>query len=93
MAARRTTFDKLQRERAKKAKAAAKRERRHDRSETPAEMPVSGGGNGVTAAVLLERIANLHTAYDAKEMEFEEFEEEKLELLAQLAALPSDDGH
>jgi hypothetical protein len=92
MAARRTTFDKLQRERAKKAKAAAKRERRHDRSEAPAAVPVSGTVGGVTAAVLLERIANLHTAYEAKEMEFEAFEEEKLELLAQLAALPSDDG-
>ena len=34
MGTQRTTFDKLQRERAKKAKAAEKRERRRTRDET-----------------------------------------------------------
>ena len=36
MGAQRTTFDKLQRDRAKKAKAAAKRQERLDRKRTPA---------------------------------------------------------
>ena len=90
MAAKRTTFDKLQRERAKKAKAAAKRERRLDRSDRPEgdELPRPDGT--VTQAELLHRIQDLHARYENEEVPFEQFEEEKEELLALLAALPSD---
>ena len=90
MAARRTTFDKLQRERARKAKAAAKRERRQDRAAGDESEPTIAGDGETSQAELIERIQILHVAYEAKEMEFEEFEEEKAGLLARLAALPSD---
>ena len=90
MAAKRTTFDKLQRERAKKAKQAAKRERRHDRSDGPADDDRPTAVGTVTQAELLQRIQDLHARYENEQVEFEQFEEEKEELLALLAALPSD---
>jgi spore germination cell wall hydrolase CwlJ-like protein len=89
MATQRTSFTKLQRDRAKKAKAAAKRERRQERaaeakehaddesSETPTEGPIS-------AAELLHEIEVTHQRYEAKLMSYEEFEEKKAELLARL---------
>ena len=91
MATQRTSFTKLQRDRAKKAKAAAKRERRLERSAeartaseendgvegTPAEGPIS-------AAELLHEIEVTHQRFEAKLMSYEEFEEKKAELLARL---------
>jgi len=89
MATQRTSFTKLQRDRAKKAKAAAKRERRleraaeakenaaSDESETPTEGPIS-------AAELLHEIEVTHQRFEAKLMTYEEFEEKKAELLARL---------
>ena len=90
MATQRTSFTKLQRDRAKKAKAAAKRERRLERAaearnptddadgfETSAEGPIS-------AAELLHEIEVTHQRFEAKLMSYEEFEEKKAELLARL---------
>jgi hypothetical protein len=89
MATQRTSFTKLQRDRAKKAKAAAKRERRleraaeakenaaSDESETSTEGPIS-------AAELLHEIEVTHQRFEAKLMTYEEFEEKKAELLARL---------
>jgi hypothetical protein len=89
MATQRTSFTKLQRDRAKKAKAAAKRERRLERaaeakenataddSETSTEGPIS-------AAELLHEIEVTHQRFEAKLMTYEEFEEKKAELLARL---------
>ena len=90
MATQRTSFTKLQRDRAKKAKAAAKRERRleraaearenaasDDESETSTEGPIS-------AAELLHEIEVTHQRFEAKLMTYEEFEEKKAELLARL---------
>jgi hypothetical protein len=89
MATQRTSFTKLQRDRAKKAKAAAKRERRLERaaearenaaatdSETSEEGPIS-------AAELLREIEVTHQRFEAKLMTYEEFEEKKAELLARL---------
>lgn len=89
MATQRTSFTKLQRDRAKKAKAAAKRERRLERSaearenagaddsETSEEGPIS-------AADLLREIEVTHQRFEAKLMTYEEFEEKKAELLARL---------
>ena len=91
MAGQRTTFNKLQRERAKKAKAAAKRERRHDRMSGSAEGP--GGAETLTLAPneeeltaprLLELIEAIHRQFEAGTMSYEEFEEKKTELLARL---------
>ena len=89
MATQRTSFTKLQRDRAKKAKAAAKREKRleraaeartasdNDDAETSGEGPIS-------AAELLHEIEVTHQRFEAKLMTFEEFEEKKAELLARL---------
>ncbi|MCC6338403.1 MAG: hypothetical protein KJ056_04165 [Acidimicrobiia bacterium] len=96
MAARRTTFDKIQRERAKKAKAAAKRERRQSRSEGGAVAteavhgPAAGGGEDLTAPQLLERIEALHRRYEAGGLDLETFEEERAELYERLSLLPMD---
>jgi hypothetical protein len=92
MATRRTTFDKLQRERAKKAKAAAKRERRQERSSEDGD----GGDVDLDLAAeeqlspgeLLERIEAVHERFAAGQMSFEDFEEQKTELLTRLSLLP-----
>jgi hypothetical protein len=89
MATRRTTFDKLQRERAKKAKAAAKRERRQERgSEDSQDVDVDLAGEELTPGELLQRIEAVHERYAAKQISFEEFEEQKTELLTRLSLLP-----
>jgi hypothetical protein len=91
MATRRTSFDKLQRERAKRAKAASKRERRQERSAESSsddfETPVPGT---LSAGELMQRLDVLHTRFEAKTIDFDTFEEQKRELLEQLAAIPLD---
>ncbi len=87
MATRRSTFGKQDRERAKKAKAAAKRERRFDRSaedDKPDDRPAAGD---YSADELLRAIEALHQDFDANRITFEEFEERKVELFEQLAAI------
>ena len=92
MGAQRTSFEKLQRDRAKKAKAAAKRERRHggdarqepSPEETPAPLPADSQDGELSAAELLQRIEDIHRRFDAKQISFEEFEEEKAELMRRL---------
>jgi hypothetical protein len=89
MATQRTSFTKLQRDRAKKAKAAAKRERRLERA---AESRNGGGDDEfdtspdgtISAAELLHEIEVTHQRFEAKQISLEEFEEKKAELLARL---------
>jgi hypothetical protein len=91
MGTQRTTFDKLQRERAKKAKAAEKRERRRQRDQETAEpvaVPAAPDGQELSASELLVLIEALHKRFDAKEISFEDFEEQKADLFGRLAALP-----
>ena len=91
MGTQRTTFDKLQRERAKKAKAAEKRERRLARADEQTEdagISVGPGGAELSAPELLVLIEDLHRRFDNKQIPFEDFEEQKAELFARLAALP-----
>jgi hypothetical protein len=90
MATRRTTFDKLQRERAKKAKAAAKRERRQEKGEGDEEMDALdlSGDEELTPGELLERIEAVHQRYADGKLSFEDFEEQKTELLTRLSLLP-----
>ena len=90
MATQRTSFTKLQRDRAKKAKAAAKRERRQERAAEAREnaaadddMETSPEGP-ISAAELLHEIEVTHQRFEAKMMTYEEFEEKKAELLARL---------
>lgn len=87
MAVQRTSFGKLQRDRAKKAKAAAKRERRQERAagtQTPEEVVIAPEGE-LSAAELLTLIEAIHQRFEAGEMTFEEFEEKKAELMARLS--------
>jgi Short C-terminal domain len=89
MATQRTTFEKLQRDRAKKAKAAAKRERRLERrggaAETaPTEASPGDGPGELSAAELLEQIELTHQRFAAGTINQEEFEAKKAELFARL---------
>ena len=86
MATSRTSYGKLQRDRAKKERQQLKRERRFDRStpdpdeEEVEEVQVS------TASTedILERVAELHRRFDDEEIDFDDFEEQKAALMAQL---------
>lgn len=89
MAAQRTSFEKLQRDRAKKARAAEKREKRLarrrgeiDEELTPLETPP---GEELTAAQLLARVEEIHRLFDEKKISFEEFEEQKADLMARIS--------
>ncbi len=92
MGVQRTSFDKLQRERNKKAKAAAKRARREERAAGESEAEVDGEdvtaeGDELTplsAAELLRMVALVHERFEAGKIGLEEFEEQKTELLARL---------
>jgi hypothetical protein len=91
MATQRTSFTKLQRDRAKKAKAAAKREKRLERSAEArngtaddVEVSTDPGEGPISAAELLHEIEVTHQRYEAKLMTYEEFEEKKAELLGRL---------
>jgi hypothetical protein len=86
MGAQRTTFEKLQRDRAKKAKAAAKRERRlekNDEGASTTEVSVPTEGE-LSAPQLLELIEQVHRQFENKEITLEELEERRTELLARL---------
>jgi len=88
MGAQRTSFEKLQRDRAKKAKQALKRERRQsgvttDRSEDE-PTPVLSEGGELSAAELLQQIELIHKQLADEAITFEEFEERKADLMARL---------
>jgi hypothetical protein len=98
MGSNRTTFEKQQRDRAKKAKAAAKRDRRQGRegdaepgyrpaapSTTEAPTSVSSIRGEVSAEQLLVLVESLHKRFENDEISFEEFEEEKAELFSLLS--------
>ena len=86
MGAQRTTFEKLQRDRAKKAKAAAKRERRLEKNDGEPDAPeVTVPAEGeLSAPQLLELIEQVHRQFENKEITLEELEERRTELLARL---------
>ncbi len=97
MGASRTSFEKLQRDRAKKAKADAKRAKRQGRPvagternasstrETPpSSSPVSSTGQ-IGPNELLIMVEQLQGRRARKEITEEEFEELKKDLLARLA--------
>ncbi|MBW3556230.1 MAG: hypothetical protein KY454_04730 [Actinobacteria bacterium] len=90
MGTQRTSFAKLQRDQAKKAKADAKRTRRQDRgSDSPvaeeAVLDLSGDKGGpVSASDLLQLVETLHQRFESGAVSYEEFEETKAELLSRL---------
>ncbi len=86
--AQRASFGKLQRDRDKKAKAAAKREKRQERSADRADgttpevtIPMEGE---VSAADLLVLVERLHKGFEDGTIDYEEFELQKSELFARL---------
>ncbi len=89
MGSQRTSFAKLQRDRAKKAKAAAKRETRLERPDEageaePVEIAPDDGTHELSAHELLVLIEQIHNQYDAKQISLDDFEERKADLLARL---------
>jgi hypothetical protein len=90
MAAQRTSFEKLQRDRAKKAKAAAKREKRLEKGtdeevEEETLPPLTDDGKELTAAELLARVEEIHRLFEEKKISFEDFEEQKADLMARIS--------
>ena len=92
MGASRTSFEKLQRDRAKKAKAAAKRDKRLEKGtgateETDETVDVTAltPGQEIPPDQLLKMVADLHRQFEDEEITFEEFEDRKTELFALLS--------
>lgn len=92
MGTQRTSFAKLQRDQAKKAKADAKRARRQDRGtdgpgadESGAVLDLASEGSGpVSAPELLQLVEALHQRFESGAVTYDEFEETKAELLSRL---------
>ncbi|HVC68767.1 MAG TPA: hypothetical protein VNC61_00750 [Acidimicrobiales bacterium] len=88
MATQRTSFNKLQRDRDKQEKAAAKRDRRQSRAtatdgeQVPGESVVTG--NEPSAQELLDEVEKVHRQFDAGDIDFETYENTKTLLLSQL---------
>ena len=90
MAAQRTSFEKLQRDRAKKAKQAAKREKRLEKGneeETDELTPLAPAepSTELSAGELLARVEEIHRLFDDKKISFEDFEEQKADLMARIS--------
>jgi hypothetical protein len=81
----------MERDRAKKAKANAKRERRQERdagTDGPAEpssLPPTHSGGRLSEAEVIDRLKLLHDQFDDGALGFDDFEEQKAALLARLA--------
>ena len=80
--------DKME-QKVREAKAAAKRARRLEKgTEEPGEeapIDVAGmGGEELSAAQLLDLVEKLHKQFDDEVISFEEFEDQKTELMARL---------
>lgn len=83
MATQRTSFAKLQRDRDKQAKAAAKRDRRQNRDGEPVDGEV-GPVSAADPQQLLLAVEQAHREFDAGVIDFDTYEERKSALLAQL---------
>jgi hypothetical protein len=76
----------MQREREKKERAAAKREKRQDRSAAePTETSTVVAGEGdLSAADLMRLVEAIHKEYEDGTIDLDEFEEKKQALLARV---------
>ena len=83
MARQRTSFGKLQRERDKQARLAAKQEKRVARKDETDDEPVEPTPQVDEAKVLAE-LAALHEAYDAGNVSLDDFETRRAELTQKL---------
>jgi len=77
-------FQKQQREKARREKAAAKTARRAERALSAEEAAAEGAPPAVDETAVLNELAALHERFGAGEIEFEEFEAAKLELTERL---------
>ena len=86
MATGRSSFAKRQRDMAKKAKAAAKRERRLEKGEDDLEDEEMEEFDRprLSNEEIMERVADLHRRYDDGQMDLDTFDEMKAELMAQM---------
>jgi len=90
MATGRSSFAKRQRDMAKKAKAAAKRERKLEKGEFDEfdEEEFEGEddeqGPSLSNEEIMERMAALQTRYDDGQMDLDTFDEERANLMAQM---------
>jgi len=89
MGAQRTSFEKLQRDRDKKAKQALKRERRQTgepRIGADGLTRVDLGGRRIIKKKeeIIAQIELIHKQLDDKVIDFDEFEERKADLMARL---------
>ncbi|MEM9202253.1 MAG: hypothetical protein AAGC53_11355 [Actinomycetota bacterium] len=87
MATGRSSFAKRQRDMAKKAKAAAKREKRLEKGEDDElelEDEDAFDGPQLSNEEIMERVADLHRRYDDGQMDLDTFDEEKAALMAQM---------
>ncbi len=89
MATSRTSYGKLQRDRAKKERQQIKREKRFDRGpedgeEEIEEIETPEPVSEAQTETILEKVAELHQRFDDEELEFDDFEEQKAALMAQL---------
>jgi len=87
MATGRSSFAKRQRDMAKKAKAAAKREKKLDGGmevEEDEEL-VEDTGPKLSNDEIMEKVADLHRRYDDGQMDLDSFDEERANLMAQIS--------
>jgi hypothetical protein len=84
MGSSRTRYDKIQRERSRRERATAKRERRLDKDQpgTDAEGAATTAPAGMSQADIMDKLAEVHSEYENEAISFEEFEQRKAELLA-----------
>lgn len=83
MATSRTSYGKLQRDRVKKEKADAKRARRIDKTDEDGD-DLASGDITLDPAALLAQVEELHRQFEDDEIDFDEFEDRKIDLMAQL---------
>ena len=77
-------FQKRDRDKAQKEKAALKRARRAERSEMPAADPSNDTPPVHSEGDVLAELAALHAQFDAEAISFEDFEQAKAMLLERL---------
>jgi hypothetical protein len=83
MATSRTSYGKLQRDRVKKEKADAKRARRIDKTDEDGD-DLASRDITLDPAALLAQVEELHRQFEDDEIDFDEFEDRKIDLMAQL---------
>lgn len=77
-------FQKQQREKARREKAAAKRERRAERAEAAEAEGDPEAPSAAQQQDVLAELAALHARFEDDKIEFDDFEEKKQELLERL---------